>query len=304
MKKIITIALVLFSVSAFALPKPTVSLKLYPDGQDGKTGIAEGPVESNGLVGGNSERSEHVYQNVTDPFINIYMPKKCNGQMLVVLPGGGYQYACSIHEGEKVAKWAMDRNIAACVLVYRMPNKHHKVPLIDVQNTFRYLRRNASSLGINQIGIIGFSAGGHLAASASTLFTDTETRPDFSILIYPVIDLVTWPHSGTKRNLLGENSSQELSEYYSLENRVTPFTPTAFIAASSDDKGVNPVNSILYYEALLRNSVNAELHLYSTGGHGWGFGSRYDDGKTPDNLGSQRKDFDAALERWLKALEK
>jgi len=295
-KLISSITALLFCYSVFCLP--TMTVKLYPDGQEGKTGVALGPGESNGISSPMKEIHEHVYENVTDPFMNIYLPKKCNGQMIVICPGGGYKNVWSYHEGEKVAAWALERGIAACVVIYRLPNKHCRVPLTDVQNAFRYCRAHAGQWGVRQIGVAGFSAGGHLAASASTLFVDAETRPDFSILIYPVITFCKGTHSGTKKNLIGENAEKELVDFYSLEKRVTPSTPPAFIALSQDDKSVDPSNSILYYQALLRNSVSGELHIYTKGGHGWGFGSRYETEK--DYLEEQRTDFNQALERWMK----
>ncbi len=301
-KRILTLAItILICALGYSLPKPSMTLRLYPDGQTGKTGIALGPGESNMITEPMEEIHEHVYQYVTDPFINIYLPKKCNGQMIVICPGGGYRNVWSYHEGAKMAAWALERGIAACVVVYRLPNGHHKVPLTDVQNAIRYCRANAKSWGVRQIGVAGFSAGGHLAASASTLFVDADTRPDFSILIYPVISFTEISHGGTKKNLIGANPSQELIDHYSLEKRVSPSTPPAFIALSQDDKVVDPNNSIMYYQALLRNSVPGELHIYTKGGHGWGFGSRFE--TEEDILEEQRVDFDAALERWLKYIE-
>lgn len=302
---LITFAASLFlAVTASAAIKPDLTVKLYPKGQNVDEGIALGPGESNGIKEEMKEIKTHVYENVTDPFINIYIPKKCNGQMMIICPGGGYKNVWSVHEGELVAEWAVKRGIAACVVIYRLPNLHAKVPLTDVQNTFRYCRANAEKWGVKQIGVVGFSAGGHLAASASTLFVDTVTRPDFSILIYPVISFGVSRHNGTKKNLVGENASEEISDYYSLEKRVTPMTPPAFIALSQDDKGVKPENSILYYQSLIRNGVSGELHIYTKGGHGWGFGKRFpEDPNSPDLLEEQRVDFDKALERWLEYIK-
>lgn len=303
---LITLVSTLFlAVTASAALKPDLTLKLYPKGQNVNEGIALGPGESNGIKENLKELHTHVYENVTDPFINIYLPKKCNGQMMIICPGGGYKNVWSVHEGELVAEWAVKRGIAACVVIYRLPNLHAKVPLTDVQNAIRYCRANAGTWGVRQIGVVGFSAGGHLAASASTLFVDTVTRPDFSILIYPVISFGVSRHNGTKRNLVGDVAEQEICDYYSLEKRVTPMTPPAFIALSQDDKAVKPENSIMYYRALTQNGVSGELHIYTSGGHGWGFGKRFPEKPDcPDNLGEQRADFDKALERWLEHINK
>lgn len=295
----VSVSLMLLTSAAI---KPDITLKLYPDGQDVDKGIALGPGESNKITAEMEEIHRHVYENVTDPFINIYLPEKCNGQMLIICPGGGYKNVWSVHEGELVAEWAVKRGIAACVVIYRLPNRHPAVPLTDVQNAFRYCRANAAEWGVRQIGVAGFSAGGHLAAMASTLFVDNITKPDFSILVYPVISLLddNTSHGGTRVNLIGGDAAAETREYYSLEKRVTPMTPPAFIALSQNDSAVKIDNSILYYQALSRNGVSGELHIYTKGGHGWGFGKRYPENPDcPDNLGEQRADFDAALERWL-----
>lgn len=302
-KVIVTLLVTLFlGATALADVKPDLSLRLYPDGQKAKTGLAGGPGESNGLSGKYNEIHPHVFEDVADPFIEIFLPKKCNGQMLIICPGGGYKNVWARHEGVLVAEWALKRNIAACVVVYRQPNHHSNVPLTDVQNAFRYCRSKAEEWGVNQIGVVGFSAGGHLAASASTLYTDQETRPDFSVLIYPVITMESATHGGSRRNLLGENPTREQIEYYSTEKRITPNTPPAFIALSRDDKTVAPENSIQYYRSLVANCVSGELHIYTKGGHGWGFGGRFEGDE--DGLGDQRKDFDIALERWLKYIKK
>ena len=304
-KLIVTLVVTSLCSISFAHTGPTSVVKLYPEGQGVDSGVALGPGESNGITEKMTEQHRHVYSKVTDPFINIYLPKKCNGQMLIICPGGGYKDVWSVHEGESVAEWAVSKGIAACVVIYRLPNGHCKVPLTDVQNAFRYCRAKSAEWGVKQIGVVGFSAGGHLAASASTLFVDAATRPDFSILIYPVITFTEATHGGTKKNLIGEHPTKEMIDFYSLEKRVSPSTPPAFIALSQDDKAVPPVNSIMYYEALLRNGVPGELHIYTKGGHGWGWGQRFpEDRNDSDKLLEQRADFMAAVERWLEYIRK
>lgn len=283
--------------------KPTLSLKLYPEGQTVDKGIVEngvavtlGPCESNGLGGPEELVGDGNLGNISDPHIDIYLPKKGNGQMLVCCPGGGYKYCSSYNEGTRVAAWCLKQGIACCVVLYRMPNHHCKVPLTDVQNAFRYCRAHQAEWGVKQLGIIGFSAGGHLAASASTLWTDAVTRPDFSVLVYPVITLeqdVT--HKGTRSNLT--DNKVDLVTYYSLENQVNASTPQTLLLLCQDDKVVPPENSLRYYFKMVQCKVPGELHIFTDGGHGWGFTTpEYGTDKlTP----GQREDFFRILSRWL-----
>ncbi len=238
--------------------------------------------------------------------IDLYFPKKANGQMVIVCPGGGYSIVSSYNEGLYVADWLLERGITVAVVKYRMPNFRHKVPYSDVANSFRYCRANAEKWGVKQIGIIGFSAGGHLAATASTLWNDEVTRPDFSILIYPVITLTPGTtHHGTHKNLLGEkNMMKEVyMDRYSLEKQVCRFTPPTFIALSSDDATVPPENSLRYYNRLIDCEVPVEMHIWPTGGHGWGFSSEKFKGKGKDKFSYGREEFYNSLERWLENLK-
>ena len=239
--------------------------------------------------------------------IDLYFPKKPNGQMVVVCPGGGYRYAASFREGLHVAEWMLERGITVAVLKYRIPNGHCTVPLTDVHNTFKYCRQNAQKWGVNQIGIIGFSAGGHLAATGSTLWVDEVTRPDFSILVYPVITMeIGVTHKGTRERLITESAvwKHHLEDWYSLEKQVTRFTPPTFLALCSDDKVVPAENSLLYYNALIDHNVPAELHIWPNGGHGWGFASDKYYGKGTDKFSEYRAEFEVSLERWLKKVKK
>ena len=300
----------LAGVAAQAQPTPTKTVRLYPAGQGVDQGIVEGgkavtlgPGESNGLTGPAQDRGGLRWGNVGDDArMDLYIPAKCNGQMIVICPGGGYSYCSSDGEGAKAADWCLQHGIAACVLIYRMPNGHAAVPLTDVQNAFRYCRAHAAEWGVKQIGIMGFSAGGHLAAYASTLPADELTRPDFSVLIYPVITLEEFiTHAGTRQNLLGTRAWRNQVEYYSLENRVTRDTPPALLICCADDGAVPPENSIRYFRAMQRFGVKGELHILSSGGHGFGFNTAANNGGR-DALGAeQRADFFRTLERWLGA---
>lgn len=296
------------NASAYELPKPNFTLKLYPEGQNVDKGIVEdgkaitlGPLEANGLTGENTVNPRGNVGNIGDgAYIDIYLPEQGNGQMIVVCPGGGYSNCSAANEGSRVADWCLKQGIAVCVVLYRMPNGHCKLPLHDVQNAFRYCRAHAQEWGVNQIGVMGFSAGGHLAASASTLFVDEITRPDFSVLVYPVItfeEFVT--HAGTRMNLIGARTTQQMVEYYSLENQVTENTPPTILLLSGDDRAVPAENSIRYYKAMLEHGVKGELHIFTSGGHGWGFTTVENSGH--DGLGDQRENFYQVLSRWLNA---
>lgn len=310
-KYFITIAATLFAaIAVFGQPgcnlKPAETFYLYPEGQDVDKGIegALGPGWSNGLSGEEFLRGNGANGNISDGArIDLYIPKKPNGQMIIVCPGGAYEYVSIYNEGTYVADWMTQNGITLAVVKYRMPNGHWEVPLRDIQNAFRFCRANAEKWGIKQIGVMGFSAGGHLAATTSNMFVDEITRPDFSVLIYPVITMDdAYTHHGSKRNLLGENPSEELEERYSMEKQVTVNTPPTFLAHSTNDKGVPVLNSINYYMELVNHGVPAEMHLYPTGGHGWGFSADKYIGKGKDKIGYAREEFWASLKRWLEGI--
>ncbi len=275
---------------------------LYPEGQESDKGIEEngvvvtlGPNESNGFTQEEESNEFGNYNFVGDSArMEIYLPYKSNGQMVVVCPGGGYSTVCARKEGQDVAKWMARRGIATCVLIYRLPNGHASVPLTDVQNAFRYCRQHADEWGVKQIGVMGFSAGGHLAAMASNLYSDEITRPDFSVLIYPVIDLDH--HKGTCENLVGNNRKRK--EFYSMQNRVTSDTPRTFLALSQNDKVVDINSSLIYYDALEKAGVRTEMYLYPIGGHGYGFLNEEVGGRQ-DKLGYYRSLFSECLDKFL-----
>lgn len=241
-----------------------------------KASLSEGKVQSTSLV--------------TIPTLSVFLPKenKSNQTAVLIFPGGGYQHLAIDKEGTKVAEWLNSLGIAAFVVKYRLPSdkimKNKNVgPLQDAQEAIRYVRQNAAKYNIDatKIGIIGFSAGGHLASTLATHYDDkvyesnykVSARPDFSLLIYPVISMQNdITHKGSQISLLGENPSQMLIDSFSNEKKVTAQTPPCFIIHATDDTVVLPENSINYYLALKKNNVPAELHIYEKGGHGFGLG--------------------------------
>lgn len=300
--------------------KPTQTVLLYADSFEGNIDPVYGEEiiyagfemqESNGLTGPETIDDKGTLKNVSDlARVDLYFPENPNGQMVVVCPGGGYTKLSTYKEGQYVAGWMMSKDISVAVVKHRLPDGHWNVPLEDVQNAFRYCRAHAEQWNVQQIGVIGFSAGGHLAACASNLYVDSVTRPDFSILIYPVITFdYNIYRSGTRPALIGpdekwvgqEEKLNELAEYYSMEKRVGPDTPQTFISHSTNDKTLVD-NSLLYYKSLITHKVPVEMHIWKTGGHGWGFILEEHAGKVKDRLAAHREEFYAVLEQWLEGI--
>ncbi len=221
------------------------------------------------------------------PSIEIFLPEadKAVGTGVVVCPGGGYANLAFDKEGVQIARWLNSIGVAAFVLKYRLgPRYHNPVELEDAQRALRYVRSNAANFGVaaNRIGIWGFSAGGHLASTASTHFDAGKpsaddpvehagSRPDFAILSYPVVAMVgPYVHQGSRRMLLGDNPDEKLEQSLSNESEVTPETPPTFLFHTTVDPVVPVENSIQYYLALRRNKVPAELHVFEEGPHGVG----------------------------------
>ena len=318
--RLITLTAAIFTAAiAFAQPKsdlrPDETVLLYADSFEGNVDPVYGEKISyagytmekeNGLTGPETMPANGNLGNISKlARLDLYFPKKPNGQMVVVCPGGGYSIVSSYNEGLYAADWFLSKGITVCVVKYRLPNHNHTVPYADVANAFRYCRANAEGWGVKQIGVIGFSAGGHLAATASNLWADAVTRPDFSILIYPVITITSGiTHHGTHKNLLGEKkmTQEKYLDRYSLEKQVNRFTPPTFIALCSDDATVPAENSLMYYNKLIDVAVPVEMHIWPTGGHGWGFSSEKFKGKGKDKFAYARAEFEASLERWLEAL--
>jgi acetyl esterase/lipase len=235
-------------------------------------------------------------RHVQNPAIEVRLPARGNatGQAVVVCPGGGYGGLAYDWEGTDFAAWLNSHGIAAIVLSYRLPvdgdvaHEKWRVPLDDAQRAIRLTRARAGEWGINpaKVGIMGFSAGGHLASTAGTHFDAGQpdaadpverisSRPDFMILVYPVISMMKeTTHGGSRANLLGENPPDELVRRYSNELQVTSQTPPTFLVHAGDDGAVPVNNSLLFYQSLVAHHVPAELHLYPYGGHGFSFALR------------------------------
>lgn len=223
----------------------------------------------------------------TVPTITSYLPDpvKSTGAGIIIFPGGAYAFLATETEGTPIAEAFVQRGIAAFVVKYRLPNDiemRNKAigPMQDAEQAIRMVRMNAKKWGIdsNKIGIIGFSAGGHVASTLGTHFSKSlianeeniSLRPDFMILVYPVISMNEGlTHMGSRVNLLGTNPSRELVHEFSNEENVTPKTPPTYITQCGDDQVVSVYNSIVFYEALQKNGVDAELHLYPKGDHGF-----------------------------------
>lgn len=215
----------------------------------------------------------------TDSALEIFVPETPNGTIILMCPGGGYAHKAYEHEGTDWVDWFDKQSITTAVLSYTLPKDSDTQPLRDVEASFKWLKENATTLGFNDIvvGIMGFSAGGHLASTAAT-HADSLTRPDFQILLYPVISMredIT--HGGTCLNLLGPDPDPERRNYYSNEKHVDSDTPRAFIVTVGDDHAVDIRNSLLYYNALSKAGVPSELHIYPSGGHGFGMRESFPD---------------------------
>ena len=220
-------------------------------------------LDKHNFVGNTSQLALYIYK----------APKAKNTRRcIVILPGGGYSRVCITKEGYNLAEWLSSEGITAIVVKYRLPNYGHKeVPLEDAQAALRYAREHAKELDIDpaKVGIMGSSAGGHLAAYTST-FTPDDQKPNFSVLFYPVITGTTWQtHMGTFNRLFGKERTPEMTERYSLENQVTSTTPPTILLLSDDDLVVPPISSIRYYEELKNHGVKASMYIFPSGGHGW-----------------------------------
>lgn len=234
-----------------------------------------------------AKTASHVVSKVSQPTLSVFLPakEKATGAAVIICPGGGYGVLVIKREGYDVAEAFVKQGIAAFVLKYRLPSEKTMMdpsigPLQDAQQAIKTIRQRAKEWNVDpqKIGIMGFSAGGHLAATAGTHFEKTtlpsmdgiSVRPDFMILVYPVISFMDGiGHKGSGANLLGKNASAEQIKLYSNEQQVTSSTPPAFITHAGDDTVVPVSNSLIFYEALKKNNIPGELHIYSKGEHGY-----------------------------------
>ena len=289
------------------MDEPTLVVHLYPEGQEVDRGIVEdgvkvtlGPWESNGLTEDEFFwPADSTWNKVQDARILVYLPQQHDGMMILMCPGGGYGSSLTTRsEGLYAAKELTRLGHPVALLLYRMPCGHHMIPLRDAQNAMRYLRYHASEWGVRQIGVMGGSAGGHLAACVSTMWEDQITRPDFTILDYAVVSFTgELTHRGSCRRLTG-GEDLELMERYSPCMHIGPDTPPALLFHSADDKAVKPEHSIAYYQALRAAGVRAELHIFPYGGHGWAFMS-YRISAKGDPLGPYRDIYTGTLDTFI-----
>lgn len=277
------VAAICIGMAAAASAATPVEVRLWPDGAPTPTGLENTKEEQRG----------DVITNVSDPVLYVYPAKKPNGTAIMMCPGGAYYGLAMGYEGRDMAAWFNSMGITYAVLKYRMPNGHADVPLSDAQQAMRILRERAKEWGINphSIGIMGASAGGHFATTLATHYSSADTRPDFQVLFYPVVSMdAAITHAGSRRYLMGNEPTAATVERYSNELHVDSNTPKAFIMVSADDKVVPVENSLRYYKALTDNGVSAALHIYPTGGHGWGYHDSF----------VYKPAWTAELERWLR----
>jgi acetyl esterase/lipase len=279
--------------------EPPRTMPLWPAGAPGAQGSESGDEFHAGDV----------------PTLTVYRPDaaRANGAAVVVCPGGGYGFLATEHEGKDVAEWLNSLGVTAFVLKYRLgPKYHHPVMLQDGQRAIRTVRARASEWNVDpkRVGVIGFSAGGHLASTLATHFDNGERnlddpiqrqgcRPDVAILVYPVISLeAPYGHAGSRRNLLGNEPSKELVESLCNDRQVTRDTPPTFLAHTNEDTGVPPENSLLFALALRKAKVPVELHLFEKGQHGLGLGTGWASHKIPPNEAFQA--WPRLCAEWLK----
>jgi acetyl esterase/lipase len=251
--------------------------------------IYPGSVPNSKQLGKKESFTSGMFRGVSKPTLEVYLPEKdkATGAAVIIIPGGSYAVVVYQGEGVSNAKQFAKNGIAAFVLKYRLPDDsvmQNKTigPLQDAQQAIKFVRENAGKFGVdvNKVGIVGFSAGGHLASTAATHFeqavienaNNTNLRPDFQVVVYPVISMQdSLTHRDSRNNLLGRNPLKETINLYSNELQVTKNTPPTYITHAADDNVVDVDNSIRYFEALRHNKVPVEMHIYPRGGHGFVF---------------------------------
>jgi acetyl esterase/lipase len=294
-----SILYLVLSFMTFTLFAQDKVLKVWLDGAPNDNGMTKPEEKYDGVR----------VRNVSEAEMYVYLPEeeKNTGAAVVICPGGGYWIEAMDHEGYDIAEWLKSKGVAGIVLKYRLPYGHHEVPSSDARQAMRIVRKNAAEWGIDpdKIGIAGSSAGGHLASTVGTRFdygnenADSEvermsSRPDFMLLLYPVITFrEEFGHMGSRKNLIGEGNNLEMVEKYSNELHVAFETPPTFLVLADDDSTVPPRNSVEFYLALKENGVPAELHIFAKGGHGFGITKHNQPADQWPNL----------FYDWLKAIE-
>ena len=294
MKRIILIMALLVATTAMAQEKNTP--KYYQDETIVIWDNNKAP-HSNGLEGEAYESQPYRLVNTTKAVLYVYNadPAKATGQAVVICPGGGYAKLSMDQEGYLMAQWLAKNGIAAFVLEYRLPNAHKEVPLEDAVEAIRVVRKKAKKFNIDpsKVGIMGFSAGGHLAASASNI-PAVKDRPNFSILFYPVVIANHYTsHVGSFRNLLGKGFNQADADDFSMEKLASENTPPTILLLSDDDTTVPAAGAAMYYAALRYHGVKAAMYVFPEGGHGWGNYDKF----------SYQKEWQHLLLRWLNELK-
>ena len=276
MKKILSTLLVACTMLSHMQAQDYKEVWIYPDGNY---------PELNGHENDNPRTTERW---TAQPYMHIYRAStdKAAARTVVCLPGGGYSHLSLVNEGSSWAPYFNELGINLVVLAYRMPYGHDQIPQNDVYDGIRYLKAHATELGIdpNNIGIMGFSAGGHLASTVATR-APKDVRPNFQILFYPVISMDTLvTHRGSHDNLIGRYAGQDLVDLYSNEKQIDAQTPRAIILLADDDRAVPSPNGVNYYLAMKKKGIPATLHVYPKGGHGFGFKDtfRYHDAMLKD----------------------
>ena len=254
LKSVLTTLLLAFSATAFS--QKGITMEVWPNGAPNANGDDKDKAE-----------------------LTVYLPdaKKATGRAIVCCPGGGYSHLAMDHEGHQWATFFNNQGIALIVLKYRMPHGNYVVPISDAEQAMKIVRQNAAEWHIDthNVGIMGFSAGGHLASTIATHSTG-DAAPNFQILFYPVITMdLGFTHKGSHDNFLGEGHSKKelrkLETEYSNDLQVNRMTPRTFLALSDDDKAVPAANGFGYYQQLYKHDVPASIHIYPSGGHGWGY---------------------------------
>lgn len=279
MKKII-LPLLMTVIATLSEAAPPVVFPLWPEGVPGAKAIGDERSESGGRI-----------SNVSEPTLTVYAPAvdRPNGTAVIIAPGGGYGMLSTEREGVQYANWLGTLGVTSFVLKYRMKEFGHPAPLQDVLRAVRLVRSRAAEFKVNpaRVGVMGSSAGGHLAASAGTLFDHaagrtgapldaTSARPDFLILMYPVVTMDDpHAHAGSRKNLLGDNPAPDLLRLASMEKQVAAATPPTLLIHTQEDQSVPVENSILFYQALTRAKVPAEMYLFEHGSHGMGMKAEF-----------------------------